>query len=216
MGFSGPANGSGRLRSMTAADANDEGPSRPAAGRDDSGNEVRPAHTDFRQRRTDVRAAYGPEWFPVEGIVRRARRIADLSQRELATAVGASHATIGRVESGMLAPRIDLLRRILAVAGLWLVVVDEAGRVVLPMDDLPDRRDGAERRYPSHLDTILDPKPGEWWADVYGLMRPPETFWRSRERRDMERRRSQWEVRVAKFRHEPPPPDPRAWRFRLE
>ena len=44
------------------------------------------------------------------------------------------------------------------------------------MRDWEDTRDGAERRYPSHLDTILDPEPGEWWADIYGLARPPETF----------------------------------------
>jgi hypothetical protein len=33
----------------------------------------------------------------------------------------------------------------------------------------------AERRYPAHLDTVLDPAPGEWWGDRYGLARPPET-----------------------------------------
>jgi hypothetical protein len=77
------------------------------------------------------------------------------------------------------------------------------------MEDWDDTRDGAERRYPSHLDTILDPEPGEWWADIYGLARPPETFHRSREMRDAQRRRSVWEVRVGQNRGVPPPPDQR-------
>lgn len=55
--------------------------------------------------------------------MRRTRRIADMSQRELARAAGTSHTTIGRIESGTLVPAFDLLRRILAVAQLWLVVV---------------------------------------------------------------------------------------------
>ena len=166
---------------------------------------------DLRRRRAAARAAYGPEGFPFDGIVRRVRRIADMSQRELARAAGTSHATIGRVEAGALVPAFDLLRRILAVARLWLVVVDGDGHVVLPMKDLPDTLDGAERRYPSHLDTILDPAPGEWWGDSYGLYRPPETFWRDRRRRDMQRKRSQWEVRVAQHRHDPKPPEPQPW-----
>jgi transcriptional regulator with XRE-family HTH domain len=152
--------------------------------------------------------------FPFPGIVRRVRRIADLSQRQLAKATGVAPSTIGKIEAATMLPSFSLLRRILGVAGLWLAVVDGGGHVVQPMEDWQDVRDGAERRYPSHLDTIVDPLPGEWWADVYGLMRPPETFRRDRAVRDMERVRSQWEVRVAKYRHVPPPPDPRGWRGR--
>ncbi len=104
-------------------------------------------------------------------------------------------------------PSVAMLQRVLGAAKLWLVVVDDNGHVVKPMKDWQDTRDGAERRYPSHLDVILDPKPGEWWADQYGLTAPPETFRRDRAVRDMQRRRSQWEVRVAKYRAFPPPPD---------
>jgi transcriptional regulator with XRE-family HTH domain len=149
-----------------------------------------------------------PDALPFAGLVRRARRIADLSQREMARAAGVSQAAVSKIEAGALVPSCALLQRVLGAAGLWLVVVDAQGRVVEPMADWPDVRDGARRRYPSHLDTILDPEPGEWWADVYGLMRPPETFRRDREFRDAQRRRSQWEVRVAKYRLAPPPPDP--------
>jgi hypothetical protein len=84
--------------------------------------------------------------------------------------------------------------------------VDQDGRVILPMETWDDTLDGAERRYPAHLDTILDPESGEWWGDIYGLLRPPETFHRSRWEREVRRRRSQWEVRVAKYRTDPPPP----------
>lgn len=145
---------------------------------------------------------------PVVGLVRRVRRLTDRSQRQLAVAAGVSQGTVSRIEAGTLVPSLDVLTRILHVAGVGLVAVDGQGRVVRPMDDWDDTRDGAERRYPSHLDTILDPEPGEWWGDVYGLARPPETFHRNRVLRDMLRQRSQWEVRVAQYRNVPPPPDP--------
>ncbi|MFG1952282.1 multiprotein-bridging factor 1 family protein [Micromonospora sp. NPDC048830] len=144
--------------------------------------------------------------WPAAGIVRAVRRRADASQRELARWAGVHPSTIGRIEAGALVPSIAMLRRLIAVAGFRLAVVDEFGRVLKPMRDRDDARDGAGRRYPSHLDTILDPEPGEWWADIYGLARPPETFYRNRAVRDAMRRRSQWEVRVAKYRHVPPPP----------
>jgi transcriptional regulator with XRE-family HTH domain len=131
-----------------------------------------------------------------------------MSQRQLARFAKVSPGTVGKVEAGRLVPSLALLERLLGAAGLYLAVVDQDGRVVLPMEDRDDYRDGADRRYPSHLDTIVDPRPGEWWADRYGLARPPETFYRDRELRDMRRRRSQWEVRVAKYRHVPPPPNP--------
>ncbi|MEV6816906.1 hypothetical protein [Micromonospora sp. NPDC051296] len=48
-------------------------------------------------------------------------------------------------------------------------------------------------------------------GDIYGLARPPETYRRSPIDREARRRCSQWEVRVAKYRNVPPPPDPRNW-----
>jgi transcriptional regulator with XRE-family HTH domain len=145
--------------------------------------------------------------YPIEGLVRRARRIAGLSQRSMARFARTSPATVGRVESGSLTPSVDLLERLLGAAGLYLAVVDQDGRVILPMETWDDTLDGAERRYPAHLDTILDPGPEDnWWGDIYGLLRPPETFHRSRVDRDARRRRSRWEVRAAKFRGVPPPP----------
>lgn len=144
----------------------------------------------------------------IPGLVRTIRRLADLSQRELALTAKVSRSTVARVESGELTPSLGMLLRLLAVARLNLVVIDEQGRVVQPMRVWDDTRDGAERQFPAHLDLILDPKRGEWWADVYGLARPPETFHRDRAWRDARRRRSQWEIRVDQFRGTPPPPDP--------
>lgn len=146
--------------------------------------------------------------WPAAGIVRAVRRRADASQRELARFAGVHPTTIGRIEAGTLTPSLTMLLRILGAAGFRLVVADESGRVLKPMRDRADLRDGAQRRYPSHLDVITDPEPGEWWADRYGLARPPETFYRDRAYRDDRRRRSQWEVRVAKYRGVPPRPDP--------
>ena len=62
--------------------------------------------------------------FPFSGMMRRARRIADMSQREMARAAGVSQAAISKVEAGTLTPSVGLLQRVLRVAGLWLVVVD--------------------------------------------------------------------------------------------
>jgi transcriptional regulator with XRE-family HTH domain len=145
--------------------------------------------------------------YPAGGLVRRARRIADLSQRELARRTGLSPSTVARIETGTLAPSLAVMQHILNAAELSLVVIDRDGHLVQPMRDVSDIRDGADRRYPSHLDTILDPRPGEWWADRYGLARPPETFHRDRARRDARRALSRWQVRVKLLRDVPPPPD---------
>ena len=149
----------------------------------------------------------------VSGLVRAVRRRADLSQRELAERTGLARSTIGRIESRSLTPALETVVAILAVGGLRLVAVDADNRRVPPMEDPPgdDLRDGAGRRYPSHLDTILDPLPGEWWGDRFGLARPPETFRRDREMRDVMRRRSVWEVRVKQYQWAYPPPTVEAW-----
>jgi transcriptional regulator with XRE-family HTH domain len=129
-----------------------------------------------------------------------------MSQRQMARFARVAPSTVGKVEAGVMTPSVDVLERLIGTAGLYLAVVDQDGRVILPMEDWDNTRDGAGRRYPSHLSLILDPEPGEWWADKYGLARPPETFHRCPEDREARRRRSVWEVRVAQNRHVPPPP----------
>ena len=104
--------------------------------------------------------------FPIAGLVRQARRIAGLGQRQMARFAGVAASTVGRVETGEMTPSLQVLERLLGAAGLYLAVVDQDGRVIQPMADWDDTRDGAGRRYPSHLKLILDPRPGEWWADI--------------------------------------------------
>ena len=106
-------------------------------------------------------------------------------------------------------PSLEVLQRLLAVADLRLTVVDEWGRLVLPMLTWDDRLDGAERRYPAHLDTILDPEPGEWWGDIYGLVQtagdvPPRPELSATHSASAASGRCAWR----KYRNAPPPPWP--------
>lgn len=151
--------------------------------------------------------------YPIPGLIRRARRIAGFSQRQMAASAGLSRSTVQRAETGELVPSVDALQRILAVSGLHLVVIDDAGHVVKPMEDWQGGvRDGAGRRHPAHLHVVLDPVLGEWWADVYGFERPPETFHRDPpEVREYRRRLSAWQVRKKRYFSSPPPSAPVAW-----
>jgi len=146
----------------------------------------------------------------IPGFTRAVRRRTDLSQRQLAKVAEVSNSTIARIEAGSLAPSLDVFLRILSAANLKLVVTDAEGAVIRPKRDWDDLRDGGGRRFPAHLDLIVDPEPGEWWADEFGLSRPPETYRRSRVVRDAERKYSEWSVRVKQHRNEPPPPNPKS------
>lgn len=152
----------------------------------------------------------------VPGLVRAIRRRADKSQRELADAAGLARSTVAKLETGNLTPSLSTLLRLLDVADLVLVATDRDGNIVQPMSVWDDTRDGARKLFPAHLDLIIDPKFGEWWADKYGLARPPETYHRDRAYRDAKRALSVWAVRVQQFRHDPMPDDPDSslWRRR--
>jgi HTH-type transcriptional regulator/antitoxin HipB len=94
----------------------------------------------------------------------RVRRLADLSQRELAARVGLSPASVARVESGSGLPSLTTLCRIVEVAGLRLAVLDAAGHEVVPVPD-DTVRDNQGRRFPAHLDVAPpDEVPYERWA----------------------------------------------------
>ncbi|MEV4496684.1 helix-turn-helix transcriptional regulator [Micromonospora arborensis] len=97
--------------------------------------------------------------FPIAGLVRRARRIKGLGQRQMARFARVSPSTVGKVEAGSMTPSLAVLERLLATAGLYLTVVDQEGRVIQPMADREDVHDGAGRRYPSHRATPAD-RPG--------------------------------------------------------
>jgi transcriptional regulator with XRE-family HTH domain len=124
--------------------------------------------------------------FDLAGLVRRIRRVADLSQRELADRLGVSLAAIGHAEAGRRDLPTGVMVRAARLAGLRLAVLDENGREVDGMT--PDAvRDAAGRRYPAHLDT----RHGDegWWYDDSRARRPTPwyTFDRARSLRDLGR-----------------------------
>jgi transcriptional regulator with XRE-family HTH domain len=125
--------------------------------------------------------------FDLCGALRRIRRLADLSQRELAVAAELSPSTVAHAEAGTRDLPVASLARAAAVAGLRLALVDEAEAEVDPMAR-GGVRDLSGRRFPAHLDTY---RPDE----RVGLYEPrwdrPETsfsFVRDRDGRDAARR----------------------------
>jgi len=123
------------------------------------------------------------EDFPISGYVRQSRRRAATNQRELAELAGITQSTLSRIEAGRSIPNVATLLRLLRVGWMHLAVVDDRGRWVSPLQEPPETRDLAGRRFPAHLGLILDPGPGEWWGNRFGLVRPPETFHRDPEAR---------------------------------
>jgi HTH-type transcriptional regulator/antitoxin HipB len=94
----------------------------------------------------------------------RTRRLADLSQRELAGRLGVASSTVGRFETGAAAPGVELFQHILALADLRLTVVDREGNEVVPVP-VDTVRDNQGRRFPAHLDVAPpDEVPYERWA----------------------------------------------------
>lgn len=92
-----------------------------------------------------------PVVFDTGGHLARARRLADLSQRELADVLGVGQASIARWEAGGASISVAMLARILGLAGLRLEVVNEDGEIAAPVP-ADAVRDNAGRRFPAHLD----------------------------------------------------------------
>ena len=126
--------------------------------------------------------------FDLPGLIRRIRRIADVSQRELAERLGVPKSGVGAVESGTSGLDVRVLARAALLAGLRLAVVDGEGEEVLPMSG-DAVRDRANRRFPAHLDTRYGDQ--DWWHDPhrYDRQQPWYTFDRDRRLRDLYRRR---------------------------
>lgn len=76
-------------------------------------------------------------------VLRRARRAAGLSQRELARRAGTSSATVSQYESGHKEPRLDTLARLLDTCGHRLEV--RAVRLRSSAQDRQDRRTARSR-----------------------------------------------------------------------
>lgn len=100
--------------------------------------------------------------------------MADSSQRDLASPLGVSHTTIGRLECGAGFPSLPLLHAILTAAGLRLRVIDDDDAAVAPF---PTKtvHDSAGRRFPAHLDVAPPDEVSAWvnqWPR-YDRQRPP-------------------------------------------
>ena len=123
------------------------------------------------------------------GLLRRIRREADLSQRELAAHLGLSKSTVAAVESGQRGLDLRVLERAARCAGLRLALVDRNGHEVPTMAN-GTVRDLGGRRFPAHLDTMYSEERWWRWAHRYDRPLPWYTFDRAREGRDAVRRRA--------------------------
>lgn len=86
------------------------------------------------------------------GLVRRIRRILDVSQRGLAALLGVSQSMVARWETGRTSPRMSIVERLFRLAGLASTVREvDSGEVVEPMRD-DGALDRGGRRYPAHVD----------------------------------------------------------------
>jgi len=127
------------------------------------------------------------EAIDVPGTLRRIRRLADLSQRELASRLNVSKSSVAAMEGGSRGIDAGLLARAAREAGLRLVLLDGDGTEVAAMsaDSVTDL---GRRRFPAHLDT----RPSDERGAIYEPRRDrPETaytFTRDRQGRDWARR----------------------------
>lgn len=108
---------------------------------------------DCRWTKEEVEAyLLGPFGGGTPGLVRRIRRILDVSQRGLAQLIGVSQSVVARWETGRTSPRVSVLHLLMRLAGLGSTVHDsETGAEVEPMRD-DGARDRGGRRYPAHVD----------------------------------------------------------------
>lgn len=121
----------------------------------------------------------GPFDGEVSGLVRRIRRILDVSQRGLAAILGVSQSQVARWESRRTSPRADLLAELLRLAKLRVDLRNqETGEAVEPMRD-DGARDRGLRRYPAHVDLDVT----GWWMPRDAMMTGQVPWWRARSRR---------------------------------
>ena len=109
------------------------------------------------------------ENFDVGVLLRRARRIARVSQRELADRAGVPNATVARIESGRTEnPRVQTVAAILAAMDCRLALVSSHG-VELAEHPWEQQRDYGDRHFPAHLDLVPVNHPwgladNDWWG----------------------------------------------------
>ena len=101
----------------------------------------------------------GPFDGKIPGLVRRVRRILDVSQRGLAALLDVSQSVVARWETGRVSPRASVLHALLEMAGLTVEIHDEDEAEVTPMRD-DGGRDQGGRRFPAHVDLTVR----GWWV----------------------------------------------------
>ena len=121
--------------------------------------------------------ALGPFDGGTPGMVRRVRRILDVSQRGLAAILGVSQSAVARWETGRTSPRVSVLEELLRLAGLRLRVHDQEGAEVRPMR-ADGARDRAGRRHPAHVDLRV----AGWWVPRGSACSIDFWVWRARSR----------------------------------
>lgn len=126
--------------------------------------------------------------FDLSGALRRIRRSADLSQRELARACGVSQSAVAQAESGRRDLAVGVLAGAAHRAGLRLALLDAHGCEV-PGMSADAVRDSTGRRFPAHLDTHCSDD--RWWryVDRYDRSTPDFTVDLDRAARDGLRQR---------------------------
>lgn len=146
----------------------------------------RPSDEELRQLTDAERTwwAMGPFAGEVPGLIRRVRRILDVSQRGLAALLEVSQSTVARWETGRTSPRADVLQEMLRLARVGTTFHDEeSGEVVEPMRD-DGARDRAFRRFPAHCDLRVR----GWWIPRHlRTWTSAEAFTWQRESRRMRR-----------------------------
>ena len=107
----------------------------------------------------DMETLLHEPWLALPGLMRRIRRLADLSQRDLARELGVGKSVVARWEIGQTCPSTDQLHAAAGLAGLRIALVDADGDEVAPMSYAaePDR---AGRYQPAHLDV----EPLDWFV----------------------------------------------------
>ncbi len=131
----------------------------------------------------------GPFDGGVPGLVRRIRRILDVSQRGLAAILGISQSQVARWETSRTSPRAAVVVEMLRLAKVRIDLRDrETGALVEPMRD-DGARDRARRRYPAHVDLEVT----GWWVPRSARMTGQDARWRTRSRR--------WQVPFVRYHH---------------
>jgi transcriptional regulator with XRE-family HTH domain len=126
-------------------------------------------------------------------VLRAARGMRGLSQRQLADISGVPRTTVERIEAGRVSPGVNTLDNLLGAIGFELFARTKLGRR-LPLDEQREQlRDRGGRHFPAHLPLEEMTTFGEgsswwgwfriaWWITDPAV--PEYTYWRRR-RRDL-------------------------------